>query len=47
MDSTEAITEIITNGKNNMSAYKDKLTPQEIQDVATYVLKQAANDWHL
>jgi cytochrome c6 len=47
MNSIEAITGIVTNGKNNMSAYKDKLTSQEIQDVATYVLKQAENDWHL
>ncbi|NJL62568.1 MAG: c-type cytochrome [Methylacidiphilales bacterium] len=47
MDSIEAITEIVANGKNNMSAYKEKLTPQEIQDVATYVLQQAENDWHL
>jgi cytochrome c6 len=47
MDSIAAITEIVTNGKNNMSAYKDKLTPQQIQDVATYVLQQAEHDWHL
>jgi cytochrome c6 len=46
MDSIEAITEIVNNGKNNMSAYKSKLTPQEIQDVATYVLQQAENNWH-
>nr|WP_245912205.1 c-type cytochrome [Calothrix elsteri] len=46
MNSIEAIAEIVTNGKNNMSAYKDKLTPREIQDVATYVLQQAEHDWH-
>ena len=45
MDSIEAITEIVTNGKNNMPAYKDKLTAPEIQEVATYVLQQAENNW--
>ncbi|BAZ42437.1 cytochrome c class I [Calothrix sp. NIES-4101] len=45
MDSIAAITEIVTNGKNNMSAYKDKLTATEIQNVAEYVLKQAENNW--
>ena len=45
MDSIEAIASIVTNGKNNMSAYKDRLTEQQIQDVATYVLEQAEKDW--
>ncbi|BAY16790.1 cytochrome c class I [Anabaenopsis circularis NIES-21] len=45
MDSIEAITAIVTNGKSNMSAYKDRLTEQQIQDVAAYVLEQAAKDW--
>jgi cytochrome c6 len=45
MDSQEAIASIVTNGKNNMSAYKDRLTEQEIQDVATYVLEQAEKNW--
>ena len=45
MDSLAAITAIVTNGKNNMSAYKDWLTPEEIQEVATYVLEQAEKDW--
>jgi cytochrome c6 len=45
MDSIEAIASIITNGKNNMSAYKDRLTEQQIQDVATYVLEQAEKNW--
>ena len=46
MDSIEAISSIVTNGKNNMSAYKDRLTEQEIQDVAAYVLEQAEKGWH-
>lgn len=45
MDSIEAIASIVTNGKNNMSAYKDRLTEQQIQDVAAYVIEQAEKDW--
>ncbi|MCF4967930.1 cytochrome C6 [Nostoc sp. CMAA1605] len=45
MDSIEAVTDIVTNGKNNMSAYKDRLIEQEIQNVAAYVLEQAEKGW--
>lgn len=45
MDSVEAIASIVTNGKNNMSAYKDRLTSQQIEDVAVYVLEQAETGW--
>ncbi len=45
MDSVDAIASIVTNGKNNMSAYKDRLTAQEIQDVSAYVLEQAQKNW--
>ncbi len=45
MDSIEAISSIVANGKNNMSAYKDRLSDQEIQDVAAYVLQQAEKGW--
>lgn len=45
MNSIEAVTSIVTNGKNNMSAYKDRLSEQQIQDVAAYVLEQAEKDW--
>lgn len=45
MDSIEAIASIVTNGKNNMSAYKDRLNAQQIQDVAAYVLEQAQKGW--
>ncbi len=45
MDSLAAITAIVTNGKNNMSAYKERLTTEEIQQVAAYVLEQAEKDW--
>jgi cytochrome c6 len=42
MDSLAAI---VTNGKNNMSAYKERLTTAEIQQVANYVLEQAEKNW--
>jgi cytochrome c6 len=45
MDSIDAIASIVANGKNNMSAYKDRLSEQEIQAVAVYVLEQAENNW--
>ena len=45
MDSVEAISNIVTYGKNNMSAYKDRLSESEIQSVSTYVLNQAENNW--
>jgi cytochrome c6 len=45
MDSIVAIAEIVTNGKNNMSAYRDRLTEPQIQEVAAYVLKQAEQNW--
>lgn len=41
----EAIAQIVANGKANMSAYKTRLTPAEIEDVAAYVLQQAAQNW--
>ncbi len=45
MDSLEAIANIAANGKNNMPAYKDRLSAQEIEDVAAYVLEQAEKGW--
>ncbi|MEO1145651.1 MAG: c-type cytochrome [Cyanobacteria bacterium J06638_22] len=44
-DSIEAIAQLVTNGKGLMSAYRDRLTPEEITAVAAYVLEQAENDW--
>lgn len=46
VDTVEAIALLVTNGKNNMSAYGNKLTPEEIIAVSTYVLEQAQQDWH-
>ncbi len=45
LDSVEAIAYLVKNGKNNMSAYKDRLTEREINTVSAYVLKQAENGW--
>lgn len=45
MDSLEAITNIVTNGKSNMSAYRERLTTEEIENVAAYVLEQAEKNW--
>jgi cytochrome c6 len=45
VDTQEAIASLVTNGKGIMSAYGDKLSPQEIIDVSAYVLQQAAQDW--
>lgn len=45
MDSEDAIANIVANGKNNMSAYKDRLSAQQIIDVSAYVLSQAQTDW--
>jgi cytochrome c6 len=45
MDSADAIAEIVTNGKNNMPAYRDRLSESEIKAVAAYVLERAENNW--
>jgi cytochrome c6 len=46
MNSSEAIIAQVTNGKNAMPAFKGRLKPAQIEDVAAYVLDQANNkDW--
>lgn len=45
MDSIANISDLVTNGKGVMPAYKDRLSEQQIIDVSAYVLSQAANDW--
>jgi len=45
MDSVEAISQLVTNGKNAMPAYKDRLTEQQIVNVSAYVLEQAQKGW--
>lgn len=44
-ETVEAIAQIVTNGKANMSAYRDRLSPAEIEAVSAYVLNQAQNNW--
>ena len=45
MNSLEAITYQVINGKNAMPAFKDRLNDTQIDDVATYVLSQAEKGW--
>lgn len=45
MYSQAAIEEIVTYGKNNMTAFEDRLSQDEIATVAAYVLQQAENGW--
>jgi cytochrome c6 len=45
VDSLEAIAFLVANGKNNMSAYKDRLSEKQIEDVSAYVLEQAEKGW--
>ena len=45
LDSLEAIAILVTNGKNNMPAYQDRLTEKEIKEVSAYVLEQAKISW--
>jgi len=44
-DSVSAITALVKQGKYAMPAYGDRLSAQQIEAVAVYVLKQAENDW--
>ncbi|MBE9129783.1 MULTISPECIES: cytochrome c6 PetJ [unclassified Coleofasciculus] len=45
MDSMDAIVNQVTNGKNAMPAFKGRLNPSQIEDVAAYVLEQAEKGW--
>jgi cytochrome c6 len=45
MNSPEAIISQVTNGKNAMPSFKGRLKPEQIQDVAAYVLGQAEKGW--
>lgn len=44
-ESVAAISEIVTQGKGNMSAYADRLTAEEINLVSNYVWQQAEQGW--
>ncbi len=45
VNTLEAIATLVAEGKNNMSAYRDRLTPAQIQIVSEYVLEQAKQEW--
>lgn len=45
MNSLEAIKTQVTNGKNAMPAFGGRLTAEQIEDVATYVLAQSEKGW--
>ena len=45
LDSQAAIVTLVTNGKNNMPAYQDRLTEEEISVVSAYVLERANQGW--
>ena len=44
-DDVETIAQLITNGKGNMTAFGDRLSPPEIQALSDYVLAQATDGW--
>jgi cytochrome c6 len=45
MASLVAITTQVTNGKNAMPSFKGKLTPEQIENVSSYVLEQSEKGW--
>jgi len=45
MDSAAAIITQVTNGKNAMPAFKGRLSQDQIESVAAYVLDKAASGW--
>ncbi|MEO1399902.1 MAG: c-type cytochrome [Cyanobacteria bacterium J06635_1] len=45
MASIEAIKAQVTNGKNAMPAFAGRLTPEQIESVAAYVLDQSEKGW--
>jgi cytochrome c6 len=45
MNSIEAIVKQVTNGKGAMPAFKGKLTDEDIQDVASFVLSKSEAGW--
>ena len=44
-ETPEAIAQIIAQGKNNMSAFSDRLSESEITQVSTFVWEQAQQGW--
>ena len=46
VNTLELIESLVSNGKNNMTAFHDRLSPAEIEQVSQYVLDRAAQNWH-
>jgi cytochrome c6 len=46
LDSIDSIADLVTHGKNNMSAFGDRLSQDEIERVSAYVLEEAKKGWH-
>ena len=46
MNSVRAITYQVTNGKNAMPAFGGRLSDNDIEDVASFVLSQSEKDWN-
>nr|YP_011007588.1 cytochrome c6 [Syringoderma abyssicola]WAM65017.1 cytochrome c6 [Syringoderma abyssicola] len=46
MNSVSAITYQVTNGKNAMPAFGGRLSDDDIQDVANFVLSQSVKNWN-
>ena len=44
-DTAEAVVYQVTNGNGGMPAFGGRLTPEQIEDVAAYVLAQADQGW--
>ncbi len=45
VDTVAAIAALVTAGKGNMSAYGDRISAAEINNVSAYVLNQAEQGW--
>jgi cytochrome c6 len=45
VDTLAAIAQLVTYGQGIMSAYQNRLTADEIQNVSAYVLEQAQKEW--
>ena len=45
MNSMEAIIKQISQGKNAMPAFTDRLTDEQVQNVAAYVLDKSEKGW--
>ena len=44
-DTPDAIITQVTNGNGGMPAFGGRLTPEQIENVAAYVLEQSGNGW--